>query len=500
MTRYVGCYSEFYDAAITIINEDGTVEFASQAERFSGKKNDPIIPESLWAYTNDNDHLSFYENVGWKEKYRSNLRQDSKAILENNLVRDGVVPMYDSLVYDDCHSHHMSHAAGAFYTRPWKDRDTTVQVSIDGCGEYQCVMVYDNKFNVLHEQHYPKSVGLIYTDTTKSLGLNPLEDEYVVMGLSSYGTPVDDIVKWLQWWWNSVSDINPDIALEKKLEEPNTYGYRKRIELMDYLDNVCQSGRYRREDIASSVQKFTEWAIMGIMNIARKHGNKLVYSGGCAQNIVINTRLPDLFDEVHVSISPTDAGSSLGTAAMSWEKATGKDQLVWTPYLGYNIDREVNPKEVVDHLLDKKICGLANGRAEFGPRALGNRSLIADVRYDVKETVNNIKRRQQYRPFAPAILEEYAEEYFEGHMGEYMQYTCKAKHDYKSVTHVDGSARVQIVKKDCQSIFRKVIEEYYERTGVPMLLNTSLNIRGRPMVNDIHDARLWEQKYKVKVF
>ena len=146
------------------------------------------------------------------------------------------------------------------------------------------------------------------------------------------------------------------------------------------------------------------------------------------------------------------------------------------------------------------MCGLAHGKAEFGPRALGNRSLIADVRYDVKDTVNEIKRRQKYRPFAPAILEEYAHEYFEGPMNEYMQYTSKALHDYKSVTHVDGTARVQIVKKDCESIFRKVIEEYYERTGIPMLLNTSLNIRGRPMVNDEHDAELWEQKYEVKVF
>jgi carbamoyltransferase len=122
------------------------------------------------------------------------------------------------------------------------------------------------------------------------------------------------------------------------------------------------------------------------------------------------------------------------------------------------------------------------------------------VRYDVKDTVNDIKRRQKYRPFAPAILEEYADEYFSGPMNEYMQYTSIAKHDYDSVTHVDGTARVQIVKKDCQSVFRKVIEEYYERTGVPMLLNTSLNIRGRPMVNDEHDAHLWEQKYGVKVF
>ena len=236
------------------------------------------------------------------------------------------------------------------------------------------------------------------------------------------------------------------------------------------------------------------------MTEASKYGKKLCYSGGCAQNVVINSRLFELFDEVHIACSPTDAGSGLGTAARSWAKATGKDKLIWSPYCGYDIERPVDPSEIVDHLLSHKVCGIANGKAEFGPRALGNRSLIADVRYDVQDTVNGIKRRQKYRPFAPAILEEYAEEYFSGPMNDYMQFTSTALHDYAPVTHVDGTARVQIVKKDCESIFRKVIEEYHDRTGVPMLLNTSLNIRGRPMVNDEHDAEMWEQKYDVRVF
>ena len=127
------------------------------------------------------------------------------------------------------------------------------------------------------------------------------------------------------------------------------------------------------------------------------------------------------------------------------------------------------------------MCGVANGRAEFGPRALGNRSLIADVRYDVKDTVNEIKRRQKYRPFAPAILEEFADQYFEGPMNEYMQFVAKAKHDYSSVTHIDGTARVQVVRKDSKSILRPILETYYEVTKIPMLLNTSLNINGKPI-------------------
>ena len=150
--------------------------------------------------------------------------------------------------------------------------------------------------------------------------------------------------------------------------------------------------------------------------------------------------------------------------------------------------------------MKNKVCGVANGRAEYGQRALGNRSLLGDVRYDIKDTVNKIKQRELFRPFAPAILEEYADEYFDGHKNEYMQYTCNAKHDYKSVIHVDGTSRCQVVKKDCQSVIRPILEEYFERTGIPMLLNTSLNIKGQPMLNDERDVEEWEKNYKVKIF
>ena len=151
-------------------------------------------------------------------------------------------------------------------------------------------------------------------------------------------------------------------------------------------------------------------------------------------------------------------------------------------------------------MLKRKVVGVANGKAEFGPRALGNRSLLGDVRYDIKDTVNGIKRRQKFRPFAPAILEEYYDKYFEGYGNEYMQYTVQAKHDYNSVTHVDGTARVQIVRADSTSALRPILEEYYERTGVPMLLNTSLNIKGEPMVNTRTDAEKFQTNYGVRVF
>jgi len=154
----------------------------------------------------------------------------------------------------------------------------------------------------------------------------------------------------------------------------------------------------------------------------------------------------------------------------------------------------------VKELLKNKVCGVANGRAELGPRALGNRSLLGDPRHDIKDTVNKIKKREMFRPFAPAILEEYADEYFDGPMNRYMQFVANAKHDYDSVTHVDGTARVQLVEKDNVSILRPILEEWYEKTGCPMLLNTSLNIKGQPMVNTWKDAKEFEKKYNVPVF
>ena len=216
--------------------------------------------------------------------------------------------------------------------------------------------------------------------------------------------------------------------------------------------------------------------------------------GGCALNCVANSKIKN--KNIWIMPSPGDAGNALGAAALVHKK-----KLKWKhPYLGYNIKRGVNPKEVVDYLLKYNYCGIANGRAEFGPRALGNRSLIADPRKDIKDTINQIKQRQKYRPFAPAILEEYANEYFDGPMNRYMQFVAKAKHDYSSVTHVDGTARVQLVEKRNVSILRDILEEWYDRTGCPMLLNTSLNIKGQPIVNDWNDAKKFMEKYNVAVF
>lgn len=475
--RYCGFSEFFHDAGMAFITEDGDIEFATHAERYSKLKNDPSIPNALWDMVRDDDHVSFYEDHSIRQKYQTGFKPDE-------MYRQQVIP--DSLTYDAFMPHHVSHAANGYYTRPWDSQEDTVILTIDGAGEYQTSCIYDHKFNLLSEEVMPKSVGYFYTYTTRKLGLRPLEDEYVVMGLAAYGKPV--VGKEMVRFYNEVK-VDPTKNIRDETRS-NIYGYLNRL--------------YRglsKEDIAASCQYFAEVKILDRAREARRYGSKLVYAGGCAQNVVANSMIRPLFDDMWIPVAPTDAGSALGAAAYSYGKATGKDKINWKgPYLGNDIKADVNPKDVVQHLLSHTYCGIANGPAEYGPRALGNRSLIADVRFDVKDTVNKIKRRQEYRPFAPAILEEFADQYFEGPMNEYMHYTSKALHDYSSVTHYDGTARVQVVKPDCTSIFRKVIEEFYEQTGVPMLLNTSLNIRGMPIVNDDLDAARFSVKYGVEVF
>jgi len=475
--RYCGFSEFFHDAGMAFITTDGDIEFATHAERYSKLKNDPGVPEALWDMVRDDDHVSFYEDHSIREKYKTGF--ESKEMFKARVIPN-------SLTYDAFMPHHVSHAANGYYTRPWDSQEDTVILTIDGAGEYQTSCIYDHKFNLIDEEVLPRSIGYFYTFTTKHLGLRPLEDEYVVMGLAAYGQPVVG-KQMCKFYSELVSDptLNPRDSTRKVI-------YTHLRELYTNLSN---------EDIAASVQYFAEVEIVKRAKQARQYGSKLVYVGGCAQNVVANSMIKPLFDDMWIPVAPTDAGSALGAAAYSYGKATGKDKINWKdPYVGYNIQNDINPKDVVQHLLSHTYCGIANGRAEYGPRALGNRSLIADVRFDVKDTVNAIKQRQEYRPFAPAILEEYADQYFDGPMNEYMQYTSKALHDYKSVTHYDGTARVQIVKPNCTSVFRKVIEEFYEQTGVPMLLNTSLNIRGMPIVNDEIDAQRFATLYSVKVF
>jgi carbamoyltransferase len=227
----------------------------------------------------------------------------------------------------------------------------------------------------------------------------------------------------------------------------------------------------------------------------------LVYMGGVALNCKANDLIGAYFQNIWIMPNPGDCGSSLGAAALSYG---GK--LSWqNAYLGTDIPGPYPVKDLISELLTNKIVGVANGRAEFGPRALGNRSLLADPRgADIKEKVNAIKQRQQFRPFAPVILEEVCKEYFDMPTGwpnsRYMQTVayCRQPDLYPAIIHADRTSRVQTVPADGSGI-RQLLEAWFEWTGCPMLLNTSLNIRGEPMVNDRADADRFETLYGVKV-
>jgi carbamoyltransferase len=220
--------------------------------------------------------------------------------------------------------------------------------------------------------------------------------------------------------------------------------------------------------------------------------------GGCALNCSANSLAYRYFNNVWIMPNPGDAGSAIGAVLARHNKHITLDNA----YLGYNIEGEYPVEETISELKKTGIVGVANGRAEFGPRAFGNRSLLADPRgTDIKRRVNDIKQRQQFRPFAPVCLAEHAADLFDGRVGPYMQYTSRVRdpHLYPAITHADGTARVQTVQRDGSGI-RRLLEAWYAATGCPMLLNTSLNIKGKPMVNDLTDAQEFAIMYNIKVF
>jgi carbamoyltransferase len=256
-------------------------------------------------------------------------------------------------------------------------------------------------------------------------------------------------------------------------------------------------------DIASSSQHLVEHMITTVMAKARIMGSSsnLVYGGGVALNCVANRLLGNYYENIWIMPNPGDAGNSLGAACLG---QGGKVNWV-DAFLGYGISGDYPVNSLLDVLLSDSIVGVASGRAEFGPRALGNRSLLADPRGGrIKDKVNQIKRRQKFRPFAPVILEEYVHQYFTMPIhwdnSRYMQVvgTCRLPELFPAIVHHDGTSRVQTVPKDGSGI-RELLEKWYILTGCPMLLNTSLNIRGEPMVNNRDDADRFAKLYGVNV-
>ncbi len=343
-----------------------------------------------------------------------------------------------------------------------------------------------NKIERKETIKYPHSLGILYSAFTQRCGLKPAEEEYILMGMSAYGEPKykDDI-------YEDFVQQNP-FKLKQNLHR-GLGDWHPEADIMD---------------IAASIQDVTVECLANLWHKASQYTNNrpknLVYAGGVALNCAANSQLANmgLFDNIWIIPNPGDAGSSIGCIA-----AAEKQHLQWNhPFLGHNIEGEYPVDAIIKELETNKMCGVANGRAEFGPRALGNRSLLADPRGpEVKDLVNGIKRRQKFRPFAPAILEEDVHEYFTLPKAvkntPYMQFTAPCTHGkaFPAIIHYDNTSRVQTVSKSDNPGFYELLKTWKAKTGCPMLLNTSLNIKGQPIVNDVADGKAFEQKYGVKV-
>lgn len=487
----LGISTGFHDAGVAMIDNHGEILFAGHAERYSMKKHDKYLNHAIFdeAYKYGVPDVVGYYEIPWLKKTREiyagqgwvgGSSTSARKTLENQGFLFNGKKIYEF-------PHHMSHAAAGFQTSPF---DHATCVVIDAIGEWDTVSIWDAcyengtvKYRKIYSRKYPHSLGLLYSAITEYIGLRPMDEEYITMGMAGWGEP-----RWANILKHEYISNSKDFTLKQNVHAG--------VDL-HYLDP-------KPEDMAASIQLIAEQEIAKIMYIAKQKGksNNLVYMGGVALNCVANSKIACMWDDIWIMPNPGDCGSSLGAAALIYGK-----KLNWnTPYLGTNIAGKYPVRSLVKELLKNQIAGVANGRAEFGPRALGNRSLLADPRGPhIKDKVNEIKRRQKFRPFAPVILEEYADQYFDMPVerSPYMQFVARVKdpESFPAITHVDGTARVQTVgRDDRQSGIRALLEVWYRETGCPMLLNTSLNIRGEPMVDTEYDAKRWTEQYGIPVF
>jgi len=483
----LGISAGFHDAGVSLIS-DGEILYAGHAERYSKIKHDHKLNTNILTECIRHgypDEIAYYERPWVKRTRQLYAGQYQDAFDFRSIFKD--IGSWNDLnkLPIKYHSHHLSHAAAGFQTSPY---DHATVVVIDAIGEWDTASIWSAEYikgqavyKKLWSQKYPHSLGLFYSAMTKRAGLKPLDEEYILMGMAAYA----------MYDGNMYGDF---------LENAYDLKFRQNLHIGcdEYHPDMTDF------EIAASAQYTLEQCLHHIIMRAEEldtTGN-LVYMGGVALNCKANDLIGPYFQNIWIMPNPGDCGSSLGAAALSYGK-----KLNWQgPYLGTNISGRYPVKELLSELVTNKIVGVANGRAEFGPRALGNRSLLADPRgADIKDKVNAIKRRQEFRPFAPVILEECVDEYFSMPTGfktsPYMQAVayCKFPEQFPAIIHADKTSRVQTVGKDCKSGIRQLLEAWFEWTGCPMLLNTSLNIRGEPMVNTRNDADRFEKLYGIKV-
>ena len=553
----------YHDSAIAVIN-DGAIAGIYSEERFSRVKHDKKFPINALKYvskkyklTNENiERVAYYEDPAAKiiriREQCDSSSQFARVASSKESITDYINPTQrikeqlnignDKIFLSN---HHASHLFNSLtLTSHGKNGSwTALGLTLDGVGEKQTGGIYkirskDGIINCEEEKYYsfPNSLGLFYSAITSFLGFEVNDAEFKVMGLASYGETkytkemqdlisvgIDGKIEINQKAFNFSPSSNypytPYLITLLGAPAQSSKNYAEKFTTIESVKSDKLLKRY--DDIAASTQKQLVDIVTQLARFAQDKNQTLFYSGGVALNCQCNNELAKLLN-LHISPDPGDGGSSLGAIASYMHKTTGKIPRLETPYLGIDIsemtetaDEQAEPdhifkdeNEIIDHavnlLSDQKVIGWAQGRAEFGPRALGNRSILANPSsQDSKHFVNiAVKYREPFRPFAPAVLEEYADGLFEMdklrlhrdrlNSLNLMLIAVPAKPEAEKLIpaciHVDGTSRVQIVNEKINPVLYKLIKRFHEKTGIPALLNTSFNLRGEPIVNSRDDC------------
>lgn len=426
--------------------------------------------------------------------------------------------------------HHRSHLASAFFASPFNE---SAILSIDGSGDFSTTMFAvgrGSKIEVVDSIDFPHSIGVFYTAFTQLLGFPYYGDEYKVMGLAPYGTPkyVEKLRDVVLWKKGGLFELNLDyfrsasqgyVEYENNIPIVHSLFGKKMMEVFGPVRKKEEALTQYHKDIAASVQRFTEETIFHILKgLHERTGlTNVCIAGGVAQNSVANGKLTrnTPFKNVYIPSAGHDAGISMGAAQYVYHHTLSQSRVepIYSAYTGAKFSNDeieavlkvanVSYKKysdddlyekVANKLIDAGVIGWFNGRAEFGPRALGARSILADPRRnDAKELLNSkIKRRESFRPFAPSILKEHVSEYFEvDDIVPFMEKVFPIRKEKQAlipaVTHADGSGRLQSVDAAISPAYHKLISTFYKKSGVPILLNTSFN-ENEPIVNTPQEA------------
>ena len=536
----LSCY--YHDAAACLIR-DGQIVAAAQEERFTRKKHDQEFPSRAIRYCLKEggleprglDYVGFYDKPLTKFErmlstylatFPRSFRSFQKAIpiwLRQKLwVKDRIrreLGYETKILFAE---HHQSHAASTFLMSPFRE---AAILTVDGVGEWATATYgtgKDTSIDLFHEIRFPHSLGLLYSAFTYYLGFKVNSAEYKVMGLAPYGDP-----KYFDLIMNNLLDLREDGSFQMNMKYFSyTHGLRMTNARFDDLLGAPPRSmegaiEQRDKDIAASIQKVCEHVMVKMAgHLRRSTGQRnLCMAGGVALNCVANGRILREcgYDDLFIQPAAGDAGGALGVAAFIYHTLLENPRNgAWRdPYLGpaytdeeteeylkeMNVPyercgREQLLKKTATLIAEQHVVGWFQGRMEFGPRALGNRSILADARNpDNRNIVNmKIKFRESFRPFAPSVLEDRVGEYFElDRPSPYMLLVAQVRPEKRvipSVTHVDGSARIQTVSREENPLYYDLIEEFDRLTGCPVIINTSFNVRGEPIVCTPHDAYL----------